>query len=165
MSLWGNTDFKASPGTVDLVSNSSGVFVANSAGVDNTFFANNYAAGDVINITDAGGEAVILSITNSSFMTLVSNTEFTVGNLTGKTYAVSEKPKYVVDNGTTDANEVFGVDVAEMAAASNTGFHAGWVKRERYTDTHGNVRTKTETLVASSSIGSDAADDSEFPDS
>jgi len=107
MSLWGNTDFKASPGTVAL----SDLTVT---GTD-TFFANNFAAGDVIAITDAGGEAVISAITNETSMTLVSNTELTTGTLTGKTYAVSEKPIYVVDNGTTDADEVFGVSAAEMA--------------------------------------------------
>jgi len=107
MSLWGNKDDIASPGTVAL----SGLTVT---GTD-TFFANNYAAGDVIAIADAGGEAVIASIANATSLTLVSNTELTTGTLTGKAYTVSEKPAYVVDSDTSmDADQVYGVSVAEM---------------------------------------------------
>ncbi len=36
---------------------------------------------------------------------------------------------------------------------------------QTYTDMHGNLRVKTETLVASSSIEGDAADDVKFEDS
>ena len=43
--------------------------------------------------------------------------------------------------------------------------HAGWVGIQTYIDTHGTLRVKTETLVAMSSIDSDASDDTKFPDS
>ena len=43
--------------------------------------------------------------------------------------------------------------------------HAGWVGITTYTDCHGNVRVKTETLVAGSTITGDAADDTKLPDS
>ena len=42
--------------------------------------------------------------------------------------------------------------------------HAGWVGIQTYIDTHGTLRVKTETLVAMSSIDSDASDDTKFPD-
>ena len=107
MSLWGNKDDIASPGTVAL----SGLTVT---GTD-TFFANNYAAGDVIAIADAGGEAVISAIASETSLTLVSNTELTTGTLTGKAYTVSEKPAYVIDGDTSiDGDQVYGVSVAEM---------------------------------------------------
>ena len=110
MSAWGNKDDIASPGTVDL----TGLAVANSAGVP-TFFANNFAAGQVINITGAGS-AVIASITDEGNLTLVSNTEITVGSITGAQYTVSEKPSYVVDtDGLIDAADVYGVDTTEAA--------------------------------------------------
>lgn len=106
MSAWGDKDFKASPGTVAL----SGLTVTGT----NTFFANNFAVGDVIAITDSGGNAVIEAISNNTILTLVSNTELTAGTLSGKAYAVSEKPAYVID---TDTNilgrRVFGVDTTE----------------------------------------------------
>ena len=71
----------------------------------------------------------------------------------------------------------FGVDTTEQSVANDgdysTGLqgrkfappHAGWVGIQTYTDMHGNLRVKTETLVASSSIEGDAADDVKFEDS
>lgn len=107
MSAWGNKDDIASPGTVAL----SGLTVTGTS----TFFANNFSAGQVINITDAGGDAVILSITNNTILTLASNTELTAGSLSGKAYTVSEKPVSVIEGDTTTrGTEVYGVDSTEV---------------------------------------------------
>jgi hypothetical protein len=125
MSSWGNKDDIASPGTVAL----SGLTVTGTG----TFFANNYAAGDIITIADAGGDAVIGAITNETSLTLVSNTELTSGTLTGKAYTVSEKPIYVIDTDTNmDGADVYGVSTAELdggggvatiaTTAAGTGF-------------------------------------------
>lgn len=106
MSSWGNKDDIASPGTVSL----SGLTVTGSG----TFFANNYSSGQVIEITGAG-DAVINAITNATSMTIVSNTEITVGSIAGAAYTVSEKPVYVIDTDTNIvADDVFGVSVAEL---------------------------------------------------
>jgi len=111
MSSWGNRDDIASPGTVAL----SGLTVTGSG----TFFANNYSSGDVISIADAGGDAVINVIANNTSLTLVSNTELTVGTLSGKQYTVSEKPIYVIDTDTNiDGDQVYGVSIAELAGGS-----------------------------------------------
>jgi len=173
MSSWGNKDDIASPGTVAL----AGLTVTGTG----TFFANNYASGDVIRITDAGGDAVINAITNATSMTLVSNTELTSGTLSTKAHAVSEKPVYVIDTDTnTTGTQVYGVSTAEQSAdqtkvfndtinnraIANTAAHAGWVKiGDIYTDANGNVRRKTETLVAMSTITNDADDDTVLADS
>tara|TARA_A100001201_G_C4039491_1_gene186213 strand:+ start:197 stop:676 length:480 start_codon:yes stop_codon:yes gene_type:complete len=159
MSAWGNKDDIASPGTVAL----AGLTVTGTG----TFFANNYSAGDVIRIADAGGDAVIKSTANATSLTLVSNTELTTGTLTGKQYTVSEKPIYVIDTDTNiTGSEVFGVSTAEQGVATANTNHAGWVRiADRYTDADGNIRQKTETLVAMSSISGDAADDTDLPDS
>lgn len=158
MSAWGNKDDIASPGTVAL----SGLTVTGTS----TFFANNYTAGDVINIADAGGDAVILSITNNTILTLASNTELTSGTLSGKAYTVSEKPIAVIEGDTTTlGTQVFGVSVAEQGVSTANTHHAGWVKiGDRYTDSNGNVRQKTEVLVAMSTITGDADDDVQLPD-
>jgi len=177
MSAWGNKDDIASPGTVALASNSTGIHVTGTG----TFFANNYVAGDVITIADAGGDAVIKSITNATYMLLVSNTELTSGTLSSKAYTVDEKPIYVIDTDTnTTGTEVYGVSVAEQivsnnlvtttantqAVAANTGAHAGWNKvTASYTDANGNLRVKTETLVAMGTITGDGDDDTLLPDS
>ena len=50
---------------------------------------------------------------------------------------------------------VYGVADAGIAAAQNTSYaltHEGWVGVTTYTDTDGNLRVKTETLVAMSGI-------------
>lgn len=115
MSAWGNQDFKASPGTVTL----SGTTLTGT----NTFFANNFVVGDVISFGSDGGKgsAVIKSITNATSLILVSTTEVP-GAVSGATYAVSSKPKYVVDTDTnTNANNVYGVSSAEMLAAGGGG--------------------------------------------
>jgi len=173
MSSWGNKDDIASPGTVAL----AGLTVTGTG----TFFANNYASGDVIRIADAGGDAVVLAIANATSMTLASNTELTSGTLTGKAHAVSEKPIYVIDTDTnTTGTQTYGVAAAEQIAdqalvandavnnrgIANTAAHAGWVKiGDIYTDANGNVRRKTETLVAMSTITGDADDDTVLADS
>jgi len=66
---------------------------------------------------------------------------------------------------TADADKVFGVSVAEQGVATANTHHAGWVKiGDRYTDSSGNVRQKTEVLVAMSTITGDADDDVQLPD-
>ena len=72
--------------------------------------------------------------------------------------------------------EIYGVDEAEQqktnsgsstATAEQKKYnpaHAGWVGIQTYTDGHGNLRVKTEVLVAGSSITGDAADDAKLPE-
>jgi hypothetical protein len=53
------------------------------------------------------------------------------------------------------ADEIYGVDVVEAGIAKTTQYsveHAGWVGIITYMDNHGNLRVKTETLVAMSGI-------------
>jgi len=156
MSAWGNKDDVASPGTVAV----SGTTIT---GTD-TFFANNYTSGMVINVATLGS-GVINVTTNETSMTITSAVEMSDGS--GKAYTVSEKPGYVVDSDTnTLGTEVFGVSVAEQGVATANTHHAGWVKiGDRYTDANGVVRQKSEVLVAMSTITGDADDDGQLPDS
>jgi len=155
MSAWGNKDDVASPGTVTV----TGTTVTGTG----TFFANNFVVGQVITVTD-GGSGVIKSIANSTVLTIVSTTE--MSNVTGKAYSVSEKPKAVIEGDTTTlGTQVFGVSQAEQGVATANTHHAGWVRiGDRYTDSSGNVRQKTEVLVAMSTITGDADDDVQLPD-
>jgi hypothetical protein len=116
MSAWGNKDFIASPHTINL----SGLTVSNGTS-KGTFFSNNYAAGDVIGFgTDQRyGTAVISAIASDTSMTLVSNTELTVGALTNEAYYVNERPAYVVDSDSlTTGNSVYGVSTTEIAGVT-----------------------------------------------
>ena len=87
-----------------------------------------------------------------------------------------------------NTSSVFGVDTAEAQAIGSgttattaqkqySPAHAGWVGITTYIDTHGNLRVKSETLVAmgkdsagnggiqNDADGSILADDTQFPDS
>ncbi len=157
MSSWGNRDDIASPGTVAL----SGLTVTGTS----TFFANNFSAGQVISIADAGGDAVIAAITNATSLTLVSNTELTSGTLSGKAYTVSEKPVYVIDTDTNmDGDQVFGVSPAELdggggiASVTVTAAGSGYTVRPTVTITGdgSGVQANTTAKVVAIAVGDNA---------
>jgi len=96
-------------------------------------------------------------------------------SLWGKTDDTSGEPKFTSHHEGMDSSNftVYGVDKTEQTvanAASGTArkfapAHAGYVGITSYTDMHGNLRVKTEVLVATSSITGDASDDQLLPDS
>lgn len=189
MSLWGKKDLVYSDGTVSVdlttktVHGSSGITTFTTAGI---------GTGDVITIGVGAtyGYAVITGFTSTTIS--IASTEGFVSGLTtvpsGVTYAISEKPIYSVYDSVYRAPEsktvgystspvftsVFGVDTTEAGVARTTTVggkagaygvtHAGWVGVTTYIDTHGNLRVKSETLVAGSMITGDADDGSRFPD-
>ena len=80
-------------------------------------------------------------------------------NISNKGYVISEKPKSTLFDSKYSAGDIFGVDEGEVGVAATTAYsvtHGGWVGITSYTDQHGNLRVKTETLVAMSSISGDA---------
>ena len=92
--------------------------------------------------------------------------------LWGKTDNTAGEPKFTSHHeGMNSSNfTVYGVDTTEQGVATNAGSqyapaHAGYVGIMTYMDSGGNLRVKTEVLVASSSITGDASDDQLFPDS
>ena len=95
--------------------------------------------------------------------------------LWGKTDNTAGEPKFTSQHEGMDSSNftMYGVDTTEQGvanAASGTArkfapAHAGYVGITSYTDMHGNLRVKTEVIVASSSIIGDASDDQLFPDS
>merc|ERR1712139_520720 len=115
--------------------------------------------GSVITVGTAGtcGEAVIISR----------------ASITGIAYTVTQKPISSLGDVGYGSSEIYGVDTTEQTVANAASGearkyappHAGWVGIQTYNDMHGNFRVKSETLVASSSITGDAADDAKFPDS
>ena len=92
--------------------------------------------------------------------------------LWGKTDNTAGEPKFTAHHeGMNSSNfTVYGVDTTEQGVATNAGSqyapaHAGYVGIMTYMDSGGNLRVKTEVLVASSSITGDASDDTILPDS
>jgi len=188
MSLWGNKDSVYSTGTVavnlatNTVTGTSGVVTFTTAGIK---------TGDVITVGTGAtyGYAVITGFTSTT-LSIASTAQFVSGLTTvaaGAAYNISEEPIYTLFDSVYRAPEsktvgystspvftgVVGVSTAEQyvanAATGNARkfapTHAGWVGLTTYYDMHGNLRVKTETLVAGSSITTDANDDAQYPDS
>ena len=152
-------------------------------GTGTTFVTAGIGTGDII-VIGAGatyGQAVISGITSATLIS-IATTQFLIPNggtgIVGAAYTVTQKPKYTLEDGQYFApdvksnrfSSVFGVDVTETQVAGSSGSkykpaHAGWVGVTTYTDMHGTLRVKTETLVAGSLITGDAADDARYPNS
>lgn len=189
MALWGTADSLYSPGTIDLV---YGTKTITGTG---TSFTSAYV-GSVIHIGAGStvGKAVIKTVTNATTVSIAS-TQFLSGvAVAGLAYTCSQEPIYTLEDSTYNSthysnNDVVGVDIYETAAVRDTEYsngatgykyavtHAGWVGVHTYVDMHGNLRVKSETLVALSGITTnlppssaayattgDANDDSTYPD-
>ena len=161
MSLWGNKDTVYSTGNVTTITSAGVITISGST------LTSNVEAGQMITMGAYGG-GVIKSVDSNTQLTLHSTAGLTAGSGLTQAYNVSEAPKSTALDSHTNVNEVYGSNPAEVGAAAGTIYehtHAGWVGITTYTDTHGNTRTKTEVLVAMSSISGDAADDSILADS
>lgn len=183
MALWGKADSIYSPGTISLD------YATKTITGSGTSFTSAYV-GSVIYVGAGNtvGEAVIDSVTNATTVKLAS-TQFLSGvAVAGLAYTCSQQPKYLMQDSNYDLqatsvdNKIRGVDEYEAAALEATGSkytvaHAGWVGVHTYTDMHGNLRVKSEVLVAMSGISSnlppsdtaygttgDANDDATLPD-
>jgi hypothetical protein len=159
MALWGNNDNKGSGGTVTL--NYSTLVVTGSG----TTFGNVGAAatGDVIRFgpRGEGGNAVIVGIASTTQLSIASTAGLSGVAIAATTFFISELPKYtVLDSRWSEINtdyepHIYGVADDGLAAAQGTSYaltHAGWVGVTTYNDSEGNLRVKTETLVAMSGI-------------
>ena len=188
MALWGNKDSVYSTGTISVnlgtktVTGTVGVVTWTTAGI---------ATGNIITVGAGAtyGYAIVTGFTSTTIS--IANTANFIAGLTtvaaGSAYNISQEPVYTLGDSTYRAPEskttgfstspvftgVFGVTAGEVSIANTaTGAarkfaptHAGWVGVTTYIDTHGNLRVKTETLVAGSTITGDADDDAKYPDS
>jgi len=182
MSLWGNKDLVGNDGTVTINLSTEAI-----TGSGTTFATSGFevSEGDVI-VVGAGatyGHAVIAAVTSNTAAS-VATTQYLIpdsdGNIAGAAYFVSQQPISSIEDQNYQApdaksnrtSSIFGVDTTEQAVANAASgdarkyapAHAGWVGVTTYTDMHGYLRVKTETLVAGSSIQGDAADDAKYPD-
>ena len=160
MSLWGNKDTVYSTGNVTTITSAGVITISGST------LTGNVEAGQMITMGTYGG-GVIKSVDSNTQLTLHSAAGLTAGTGLTQAYNVSEAPKSTALDSNHNVNEVYGSDATGVGVARTTIYshdHAGWVGITTYTDTHGNTRTKTEVLVAMSSISGDAADDSVLAD-
>tara|TARA_R100000234_G_scaffold101180_1_gene70213 strand:- start:299 stop:817 length:519 start_codon:yes stop_codon:yes gene_type:complete len=171
MALWGKSELIYNSGKVTV--NFSDKQIKRTSGTVN-FVSAGIKTGDVFTVGTAGsiGAAVVESVVSSTVVSIASTNDLVyLGNnqITGQDYYVNEKPKYTLDDPKFNAPEVkangatveiLGIDNSEASEAISAGFgsfaqHSGWVGVTTYTDCHGNLRVKSETLVASSSITDD----------
>lgn len=162
MALWGNNDAVGAGGTVTL-DYSTGVVTGSG-----TTFGETGAAqeGDVIRFGSRSGtyygDAVIISIASTTSLTIGSTVGLSGVAIAGTSFQVSQLPKYTVLDSKyseaswgTEDSYVYGVADGGIAAAQGTSYaltHEGWVGVTTYNDNEGNLRVKTETLVAMSGI-------------
>ena len=185
MALWGNNDSVYSSGTISAINapnSSDQVLITGSQ----TQWESTSAVdvGQVVTIPGYGSGLIVGpersdGIGANTAMLLYPHNFTNTGNVTGLTasYNISEAPKYTVEDSNWGADEIYGVDNAEMEetvddASQYHPAHAGWVGITTYNDTHGNLRVKTEVLVAmgadsgsNGGITGDASDDTILPDS
>ena len=159
MALWGNNDAKGSGGTVSL---NYGTLVVTGSGT--TFGQVGAAAtGDVIRFGPNGeiGNAVIVGIASTTQLSIASTAGLSGVSISSTDFQISELPKYTVrDSRWSESNtnyepHIYGVAEAGIDAAQGTSYaltHEGWVGIQTYLDSDGNLRVKTETLVAMSGI-------------
>ena len=171
MALWGKSELIYNSGKVTV--NFSDKQIKRTSGTVN-FVTAGIKTGDVFTVGAAGsiGAAVVESVVSSTVVSIASTNDLVyLGNnqITGQDYYVNEKPKYTLDDPKFNAPEVkangatveiLGIDNSEASEAISAGFgsfaqHSGWVGVTTYIDCHGNLRVKSETLVASSSITDD----------
>ena len=169
MALWGTKDTVYSTGNVN-VNVTTGVVTKQSGSIAWTA-GNGVKVGQVITV-DGTSEGVIKSIDSATQLTITKE-YLPASDISNKGYEIREKPVSTLGDTNYGAGEIYGVDTTEITvanAASNDARkyappHAGWVGITTYNDRHGNLRVKTEVLVAGSSISGDASDDTILPDS
>ena len=170
MSLWGTKDTVYSTGNVN-VNVTTGVVTRQSG----TINWSSIEVGQVITI-DGTHEGIIESIdvaTGNSAQLTIGTEYLPSANISNKTYEIREIPKSTLHDTNYAVGEIFGVDTTEIGVANAASGnarkfappHSGWVGITSYTDMHGNLRVKTEVLVANSTISGDSGDDTILPDS
>lgn len=183
MALWGKADSIYSPGTVTLNYSTKVI-----TGSGTSFLAATVGSVISIGVGATYGQAVISAITSNTQISIATTQYLSGSAIAGIAYTMSQKPVYTLEDKNYDINQtsssgltnyVEGVDEFEAAALKYTGSkyavaHAGWVGVHTYVDMHGNLRVKSETLVAMSGISTldsatyttfgDANDDSTLPD-
>ena len=163
MALWGRDDNLVSNGTVSLNYATKVV-----TGTGTTFGTVGFGVtGDVIRFGTKGGggtyygDAVIVSIAGTQTATIGSTDGLSGGAISGKQYYLSELPQSsVLDSSYSQTQtgydkNVYGISTTTAYAGVSTKYRTngtGWVGVTTYTDVHGNLRVKSEVLVAASGI-------------
>ena len=110
--------------------------------------------GDVIGILAASEismEAVIVGIASTTVLTVLANPGLTTVTVVG--YVISELPVYTTQDASKGLKSVLGINTSSNLYSMVNPPHEGWVYGYSYMDCHGEMRIKSEVLVAMSGIG------------
>ena len=161
MALWGNNDNITATGIV-TVNYSTRVVTGSNSGFGES---GKIQEGDVIrfgSLEKPGtyfGDAVVVSIANTSQLTIASTAGLSGAAIAATSYTASQLPKFAVDGHYSERNTAYsaqnyGVAAAGSADAAGTAYETGvgWVGVTTYLDNAGNLRVKKEILCAMSGI-------------
>ena len=174
MALWGRNDNVASVGIVTCdytTTDSDGNVIVNGwntefglVGSGKTGDVIRFGTRDTADPTNSTyvGDAVIVSIAGTQQISIASTSGLSGSAIAGLDFTISELPLYTVgdvkysesSSGTEDSF-VYGVANDGVQSANATTYevaHGGYVGVLTYMDNHGNLRVKSEVLVAASGI-------------
>lgn len=149
MSSWGNLDNVTISGTVVVATANANAVLGVS-----TLFTTNVKAGDYLTI--ASNKYQVENVISDTILYLTSDA---ATNSSGVAAYLQQGPKFVANVASGHLNnptiqDVVGVDRVEIAVPENkergVASHTGWVTYKTYTDALGQVRNKSEVLVAMS---------------
>ena len=124
----------------------------------------------------AGSDGVFSAIASQTSCSIATTQHLSGVAIAATNYTISQKPKSTLHDTHWGAANIYGVDEGEVGVARTTAYsvaHGGWVGLTTYNDCDGNLRVKSEVLVAMSGISTgsaaygaagDAADDTFFGD-
>lgn len=149
MSSWGNLDNVTISGTVVVATANTNAVL----GI-NTLFTTNVKAGDYLTI--ASNKYQIENVIDDTHLLLTSSA---ATNSSGVAAYLQQGPKFMANVASGHLNnptiqDVVGVDRVEITVQENkdrgVASHTGWITYKTYTDALGQVRNKSEVLVAMS---------------
>ena len=153
MALWGLNDNIDTAGTVTVAN-------LTVTGTGTTF--TDYSVGQVIRVGARGGvgtyygDAVITGITSDRVLTIDSDAGLSAVSISATTYGISELPMYTVKDSVyqeeRDEADALVYGISTDTSGSYHVAHQGYVGVMTYMDMHGNLRVKSEVLVATSGI-------------
>ena len=169
MSLWGNLDNISVAATSRVWLNySTGIVTATNGNFGQVGYAK---TGDVIKFGARAtngtyfGDAVIIDITSANQLSIGRTCGLNGVAIANTSYTINEQPQYLIKDTQyqfasgefLEAADTFiyGISTAGTQASENTIYeinHSGWVGIRTYTDMHGSLRVKRETIVAMSGI-------------
>ena len=158
MALWGKENAVEYEGTISLEYVEPNWVVTGSGTSFGT--PGTGETGDVISFLygDAFLDAVIVGIASTTVLTVLANPGLTT--VTGVYSQISELPVYTTQDASKGAQDpskglkvVLGLNTSSYYYPLVNPSHEGWSYVSNYIDCHGEIRVKSEVLVAMSGIG------------